>query len=149
MSIIGTIQNIQSNIIGYESLVEYGFCRKQVSGLVNTAGDLELGTVVFSTDGTNYAPLTDAQEATPTATSVGVIIGFGQQGEAIAPEGVTATEKGLLIVQGVAILRKQYLKGATGNTLTQDEIAAYLESQTTLINVDDSFVEFTGTYSNY
>ena len=150
MTKIGELDLIQSNVIGYESLAEYGFCRKHVgANIVNTGDDVILGTVVFTTDGTTYAPLTDAEEATPAAVGVGVVIGFGDQGEAIVPEGTTATEKGMILFQGMAIVRKEFLAMATGGTLTQDEIAAYLESQTTLINVDDSFVKFDGTYTNY
>lgn len=156
MTQIGSIQNIQSNIIAYESLAEYGFCREYSAAIDNSGTAVELGTLVYDLAGV-WTPLTNAQVTSTAAVDAsgndlsgekfGVLIGFGAQGEAIAPEGTTATEKGLLIIQGVAILRKEYIKAGTTNDTAKNK--TIIEANTTLINVDDSQAEFTGTYSNY
>lgn len=149
MAIIATAQNIQSNILSYETLNEYGFCRKFVKTLDNTASDLELGSVVFTIDaGASYQPVDDAEVASPVADAVAIVIGFGDRGEALVAEGTTATEEGILLIQGIAIVRKQYLKLATGSTTPKDAIQEYVEAQMVLVNVDESFVEFDGTYND-
>ena len=147
MGKVAEIQNIQSNILSYETLREYGFCREYTEGLVNTGDNLELGSVVFTTDGVAWNPVTADEITNKTATGVGIIIGFGDRGEAIEAEGTTATEKGMLIIQGIAIVRKQYLKG-DGTEPDKDALQAYVEELMTLVNVDESFVEFDGTYND-
>jgi hypothetical protein len=86
-------QNIQSNILAYETLKEYGFCRKGASAVANpktgtfpidnSAEDLQLGSIVyFDTD--KWKPYTIAEVTTGDAlgTATAIVIGTNEIGGA-------------------------------------------------------------------
>ena len=155
MAITASIQNIQSNILSYEELKEYGFCRKAVGasngggGLDNTGSDSVLGTVVVTADaGVTWTPIAQAVVTAGTSSEIGVIIGFGNVGEAIEPVGITATEDAVILTNGTAIVRKQYLTEAEGAPTSVDVLGAFIEANMVQVKAYDSFTEFDGTYSD-
>lgn len=159
MAITAETQNIQSNILAYEFLKEYGFCRKAVGtlngggGIDNTGDNVVLGTVVVTADGgVTWAPIAQAVVTAGTPSEIGVVIGLGNVGEAVdsvpSQIGTTATEAGIVLVNGSAIVRKQYLKVAEGDPTDVDVLGAFVEANMVQVKAYDSFDEFDGTYSD-
>ena len=163
------IQNIQSNIIAYEELKEYGFCRKAATATANAAlgtlpinnagGDVQLGTVLVS-DGSKWNPISNGQATDPSTITepVAIVIGTDELGGAVGEiDPATGNAKqlpvgdagGMLLVNGTAIVRKQYLsQGVSGGTATIDQLAAAVEATMVQVKVYDSFEQFDGTYGD-
>lgn len=170
-----TTQNIQSNILAYEELKEYGFCRKEFT-VDNTAGTLRLGSVLYRTVAPDSKTKGDWTEVTATALGDGtlgaaqttieslpaasggkvelaVLIGTNNLGEALntsqADITVAAAVKVLLLVRGTAILRKPYLVyQGTQSDANATLLAGYIESLMEQVVVVDAATPFTGAYAD-
>lgn len=158
-------QNIQSNILAYESLKEYGFCRIQAE-VDNSAGTMELGSVLVApvaadkTVGTfvevTGVTATDGSLDEPTdgtSFAFAIIIGTGNLGEALntsqADITTTGTDDVMLLVRGEAMVRKPYLVyQGTQLSARLDAIVAYIEGYMDQVIVVDSAVPFDGSYGD-
>jgi len=164
-------QNIQSNILAFETLKQYGFCRQAASAVANTSadgfptypidnstGELQLGSIVkFDTD--KWTPLTKAEIIAGVADEViAVVIGtdeiggaFGDIDPATGNPNAFATGDvgGMLLVNGVAMVRAQYLSG-TGSTTapTVAQIKAVIEDNMVQVKVVEAQDQFDGTYGD-
>ena len=159
MTITASTQNIQSNILAYEDLKEYGFCRLAVGplngggALDNTGDNSVLGSVVVTADaGVTWTPIAQAVVTAGTPSEIGVIIGLGNLGQAIDSDqdeiGTTATENAVILVNGTAIVRKEYLSVAEGAPTDVDVLGAFVEANMVQVKAYAGADQFDGTYSD-
>jgi len=164
-----TQTNIQSEILAYEELKEYGYCRVNatfdndplIAGV--GLGTLFARTVDESASLTVYgawapvpvADLADAATAfAPTADThveVGIMIGHGKLGLA-TDEAFTvadATQDIVLLVRGAAIVRLPYINyTGTATAASTANITNVIQNNMVGVMPVDSFAPFDGTYSD-
>lgn len=163
---LSTSTNIQSNILAYEELQPYGFCRLQQE-VDNTAGTMKLGSVLARTLGADKETAGAWTEVTATTLTDGtydqpidgstfefaVIIGTDNRGGAFDTAGdditTTGTDEVLLLVRGTAIVRRQYLvyQGAPSGA-ADSALKALVEGYMEQVVVAESQDQFDGTYSD-
>lgn len=162
-------RKIQSNILAYETLKDYGFCRQAASATANTtvsgfetypidnsAGGLQLGSLVkFETD--KWTPLTNAEIIAGGEATIGIVIGTDEIGGAMGDVDPATGEPavfatgdvgGMLLVNGTAMVRGQYLSGTGAGTPTIAQIKAVVETNMVQVKVVESQEQFDGTYGD-
>lgn len=163
-------QNIQSNILAYETLKEYGFCRKAATAVANPltntfpidnggSEDLQLGSIVyFDTD--KWKPYTIAEVVAGDAlgTATAIVIGTDEIGGAHGdikplnsrPDVFALGEVGgMLLTNGIAMVRGSYLAASgTGTQPTFAQFSALIETAMVQVKVYESQDQFDGTYGD-
>lgn len=149
---IATKNRIQSTVLANEYLFDYGFCRKSIDvDATPTTGDVdsttvEIGTVLYSVSGDGvYTDLTNTiisgwSGTTPAAATFAVVID-PKAGVDPSLIGDSDEEPILCIIQGPCILKALAITwsdddGSYGTNY--DDVISAIDTNMTLVNVDDS-----------